>query len=384
MSFLPRRGAFAAAFLALGLSLPAYAQPAPPPIAARSWLVYDRAAGRVLASSEPDLRWEPASLTKLMTAYIVYEAVRAGKLSLQQVVEAPDDVRRIANDESRMYLRPGNRVSVETLLHGLLIISANDAAVTLATAVDGSEAAFVAHMNATAKQLGMTGTHFENPSGIPGPTHFTTSSDLLKLALAFDRDFPQVYDITRQRRFTFRDFAGESSNLLMRQDGAIDGLKTGHTKAAGYNMIVSRRGNDRGLISIVLGTGSKTMRDRSSRELLDYAANAFEVKQAMTAGQELKRVRVYGATADDLSLGVEENRFVALPRGENIELRVTLNDENNFAPIPRGTVMGQVEAMNGDTVVATAPLIALEEADPSAWPFRLYDRIALLLSRYFG
>ena len=391
MFCLPRKAALLIALLGFTPAL-AEAQAPAPLVQAQSWLLYDRTAGQVLASSNPDIRWEPASLTKLMTAYLVFEAVRDGRLGWQQVVEAPPAVRRVGNEESRMYLMPGNRVSVETLLSALMVISANDAAVTLAHAVDGSEEAFVTRMNAAAARLGMTGTHFNNPSGIPGPTHYTTAEDLLRLTLAFDHDFPQIYAITRQQRFTFRQFRDVSTNPLLTQDASVDGLKTGHTRAAGYNIIISSRrhatpagGQDRGLIAVVLGAPSKAARAQSSRMLLDYGTNAFQLMDVLTAGQELQRSRIYGSQEGFVALGVEQSQTLALPAGTTSELRVSLDDAAPFAPLPRGAVLGHVEAVSQDgTVLASAPLVTLQEAEPASWPVRLYDRIALLFSHWMG
>lgn len=389
MSRLRRQAILLGAFLSL--SAPAFAQPAPPAIAARSWLIYDRASAQVLSSLNPDLQWEPASLTKLMTAYLVYEAMQDGRLATHQIVTAPNSVRQIRNEETRMYLRPGDRVSVEELLHGLLIVSANDAALTLAHAVAGSEEAFVTRMNTAAARLGMAGTHFNNPSGVPGPTHYTTAHDLLRLTLAFDRNFPQVYHITREPRFTFRQFQRAASNPLLSQGSSVDGLKTGHTTAAGYNMVASVRQparppsrQGRSLVAIVLGTPSKVARAQASRQLIDYAVTSFQPMDVLTAGQELRRTRIPGAAGDDVPLGVEETRTLALPTGTQVAFRFTLHDALHFAPVPRGAAMGHVEVLNGEDVIAHAPLVTLQEAVPAAWPSRLYDWMALLFSRFIG
>ncbi|ONG45830.1 hypothetical protein BKE38_26040 [Pseudoroseomonas deserti] len=371
---------------------PAHAQPAPPGVPAAAWLVYDRAAGQVLASANAGQRWEPASLTKLMTAYLVFEAVRDGRLGWQQVVAAPATVRRVGTEESRMYLQPGNRLSVRRLIEGLLIISANDAAVTLATAVDGGEAAFVARMNAAAARLGMTGTHFNNPSGIPGPTHYTTAEDLLRLTLAFDRDFPDVYAITRAPQFRYRAFHGQASNPLLAQDAAVDGFKTGHTEAAGYNIVISARqrrigaaGQPRDLVAVLLGTPSKGDRARGAELLLDYAGSAFHLAEVFAAGQEIQRLRVPGSAEGEVGLGVEATQRMALAAGSAATLRVTLKDDADiFAPLPQGAVLGEVEAVQGEQVLARAPLITLQEATPAAWPLRFYDWVAVRLARWIG
>ncbi|MCG7360258.1 D-alanyl-D-alanine carboxypeptidase [Roseomonas sp. ACRSG] len=370
---------------------PARAQLPPPAVPAASWLVYDRAAGEILAASNPSQRWEPASLTKLMTAYVVFEAVRDGRLRWQQLVTAPEAVRRVKADETRMYLRPGNRLPLLALVEGLLIVSANDAAITLASAVEGSEEAFVARMNATAVRLGMAGTHFNNPSGVSGPSHYTTAEDLLRLTLAFDRDFPQVYAITNAPRFTFQQFQKEATNPLLTRDASVDGLKTGHTRAAGYNIIISARrrvlgatGQERDLIAILLGTPSKAERARGAELLLDYAGSAFHIAEVLTAGRELQRLRVHGSAEGEVALGVERTQRVVLPAGVEAELRVTLDEPVPFAPLPRGAVLGKAEAIRDGQVLATAPLVALEEASPAAWPLRILDWVALQVARFMG
>ena len=390
MLHLPRPVFLLLACLSLAAA-PAQAQLPPPAVPAASWLVYDRAAGEILAASNPGQRWEPASLTKLMTAYVVFEAVRGGEINWQQLVAAPEAVRRVGGDETRIYLRPGDRLPLLTLVEGLLIVSANDAAITLAIAVGGSEAGFVARMNATAARLGMAGTHFNNPSGVPGPSHYTTAEDLLRLTLAFDRDFPQVYAITSAPRFAFGQFRKESTNPLLGRDAAVDGLKTGHTKAAGYNIIISARhrmlgmaGQKRDLIAILLGTPSKAARARGAGLLLDYAGSAFHLAEVLTAGRELRRLRVHGSAEGEVALGVERTQRMALPAGTEAELRVTLDEPAPFAPLPRGAVLGKVEAVREGQVLASAPLVALQEASPAAWPLRLFDWVALQVARWVG
>ncbi|MBS7813640.1 D-alanyl-D-alanine carboxypeptidase family protein [Roseococcus pinisoli] len=369
----------------------ARAQLPPPPVSAAAWLVFDRGAEAVLASSNAELRREPASLTKMMTAYLVFEAVRDGRLGWQQMVAAPEAVRMVGNEESRMYLRPGDRTPVRVLVEALLIVSANDAAVTLASAVDGDEAAFVARMNAAAARLGMAGTHFNNPSGIPGPTHYTTVGDLLRLTLAFDRDFPQVFDITRAPAFSFRRFQRDATNPLLTRDAAVDGLKTGHTEAAGYNIVISARhrrqgsaGQPRDLIAIVLGAPSKAARSRGVEALLDHAGSAFHLSEVLTAGQPLQRLRVHGSNEGEVALGAERTQRLALPRGTEAELRVTLDEPAPFAPLARGTVLGQIEAVQAGQVLARVPLIALQDASPAAWPLRVFDWLALHVGNLLG
>ncbi|RKK04414.1 D-alanyl-D-alanine carboxypeptidase [Pseudoroseomonas wenyumeiae] len=386
MVHLPRPFFFLLACLSLAAA-PGWAQ-LPPAVPAASWLVYDRAAGEILASANSRQRWEPASLTKLMTAYVVFEAVRDGRLGWQQAVTAPEAVRRVGAEETRMYLRPGNRLPIQALVEGLLIVSANDAAITLASAVAGTEEAFVARMNATAARLGMTGTHFNNPSGIPGPSHYTTAEDLLRLTLAFDRDFPQVYAITRAPRFTFQQFRKEATNPLLGRNASVDGLKTGHTKAAGYNIVTSARrlpgaaGQERDLVAIVLGTPSKAERARSAELLLNYAGSAFHLAEVLSAGRELQRLRVHGSAEGEIAVGVEHTKQMALPAGTEAQLRITLNEPAPFAPLPRGAVLGQVEALQGERILARAPLVALQEASPAAWPLRLLDWVALQVMRW--
>jgi len=361
-----------------------------PLVQAGAWILYDRTAGQILAESNPDLRWEPASLTKLMTAYLVLEAVRDGRLSWQQAVEVPAAVRRVGNEESRMYLAPGQRISLAMLMGGLLVVSANDAALTLARAVDADEDAFVARMNAAAVRLGMSGTHFNNPSGIPGPTHYTTAADLLRLTLAFDRDFPQIYQLSRQQHFAYQRFQHTSTNRLLALDPTVDGLKTGHTRAAGYNIVVSSRGlaaagqPDRGFIVVLLGAPSRAAQVQSARALLAHGASAFHLVQVLTAGEALQHSRVYGSAAGSVGLGVTEGRILALPAGIQPQLRITLEDTTPFAPVTRGTVIGHVEALAGGQPLLRAPLVTLEDAEPAAWPTRFRDRISLLLSQWMG
>jgi D-alanyl-D-alanine carboxypeptidase (penicillin-binding protein 5/6) len=249
-------------------------------VPAAAWLVYDRATDLVLFSRNAQSRREPASITKLMTAYLVFEALRDSRFDLHRMIEVPPEVRRVGGPESRMYLRPGSRATVEELLNGLLIVSANDAAVTLAIALAGSEEAFVSRMNAAAARLGMSKTHYENVSGIPAPSHYTTANDLLRLTAALDRQFPQIYAISAQEGFRYRKFERAASNDLLSRHMLVDGLKTGHTKSAGYNIVVSTRhraGSPSGggdLFVIVLGSETRKLRNQAVVELLRRAAPA--------------------------------------------------------------------------------------------------------------
>lgn len=285
----------------------------PPPLAARAWMLIDQTTGQTLAAHNPALSIEPASLTKVMTAYVVYAALRDGKLRRDQVVPVSENAWRAPG--SRMFIAPDQRVTVDDLLSGMVIQSGNDASVALAEAVAGSEAAFANLMNAEARRLGMTQTNFVNATGLPDPAHITTAGDLALLATALIRDFPEEYRRNSVREFTWNKIRQPNRNRLLWLDPAIDGVKTGHTRSAGFGLIASRHDGARRLTTVVVGTPSDNARVQETLALLHYGARAFDAVKLYDKGQALSQIRVFKGRQNTVGAGFADNFVLSLPRG---------------------------------------------------------------------
>ena len=270
-----------------GPAAPAVATPPPPELKARSFVVIDHDSGRVLAALDPDSRQEPASLTKLMTAYVVFHALKEGRIKLDDMVTISENAWRQASPKlggSAMFIEVGKQVSVEDLLQGMIVQSGNDATLALAEHVAGTEPTFVQMMNAFAKQLGLTGTHFEDSAGMPSPNQYITARDAALLASALVRDFPEYYKWYSQKEFTWNGITQQNRNGLLWRDPSVDGVKTGHTKTAGYCLVVSAKRGDMRLVSAVMGTDSMRAREDANAALLNYGFNFFETRRIFAAG----------------------------------------------------------------------------------------------------
>jgi serine-type D-Ala-D-Ala carboxypeptidase (penicillin-binding protein 5/6) len=287
--------------------------PPPPELKARSFIVLDYESGRVLAARDPDVRQEPASLTKVMTAYAVFRALREGRLKLDDMVTISEYAWR--QEGSRMFVEVGKQVSVENLLKGMIVQSGNDATVALAEKVGGTEATFVQMMNTYAQQLGMTDSNFTNSPGMPHPDHYMTARDAATLAVALIREFPEYYQWYSQREFTWNGITQQNRNGLMWRDPTVDGVKTGHTESAGYCLITSARRGDMRLVSVVLGTDSMRAREDASAALLNYGFNFYETRRVFAAGEPLTTMRVWKAKQREVGLVLHRDLYVTSPRG---------------------------------------------------------------------
>ncbi len=331
-------------------------------VQARAWAVFDFSSGQMLAGGNTREKLPPASVTKLMTAYVVFDALKKNQIRLDDSVTISKRAWRQGyfTRESRMFLEAGSRVSIEDLLQGLIVQSGNDASVALAEAVSGSEAAFVDRMNQTAKSLGMNDSHFTNPNGIHHPELYTTARDLGILARALIRDFPERYPLFSEREFTYNKITQHSRNHLLDRDPSVDGLKTGHHKKAGYCMVSSALRDGRRIISVVLGAKTAPQRLRASATLLDYGFRFFESVKAADAGTPLTEVRVWKGAQPELTLGLARPLTVSLPRGASKDLsmrsQVTLPV---FAPVVAGQVLGQLDVLLNGKPILSEPLIAL-------------------------
>ncbi|EON91303.1 serine-type D-Ala-D-Ala carboxypeptidase [Marinobacter lipolyticus SM19] len=356
--------------------------PSPPQVAASSYILMDPLSGRVLMDENSNERLPPASLTKMMTAYIVERELDEGRLSMSDMV--PISVNAWRTEGSRTFVQEGTEVSVEDLLKGVIIQSGNDASVALAEFVAGSEGAFVDIMNQQAQLLGMNDTHFENATGLPSPDHFSTAHDLARLAMAIINDYPENYPLYAEKHFTYNNIRQPNRNSLLWRDDSVDGLKTGHTEEAGYCLVASAKRNGTRLIAVVMGTDSTGARAQEVQKMLNYGFRYYESEKLFGAGQELIKARIWGGRDDELSVGVTEEVNVTIPRGSRDSLESTVDlDSVIKAPIKVGDELGRVQVKLGDDVIVDQPVLALSDVPEGGLFKRLWDAIKLFFVQLF-
>ncbi len=357
---------------------PAAAPPmaAPPAIEARNWVLVDFASGQSLAENYADQRVEPASLTKLMSAYVVFSALRDGRLKMNEEVLISEHAWRA--EGSRTFVQVGTRVPVEVLVKGMIVQSGNDATIALAERVGGSEPAFVQMMNAYALRLGMNGTHFEDASGLPSPTHYSTARDLATLSRAIIRDFPQYYGIYSMREYTWNNIRQENRNGLLERDSTVDGIKTGHTDSAGYCLISSALRSGMRLVSVVLGAKSVGARESGSAALLTYGYNFYEAVTVKNAGEMVLKPRVYKGTEQYVAVAPINAVQVMVPRGQGTTVTTRASVRGPLlAPLPAGTAVGELQVDVAGKTVARVPLYPVADvAEGGLWR-RMIDTISL-------
>jgi len=340
--------------------------PAPPQVAADNYILIDFHSGRILAEKDADARIEPASITKLMTSYVVYKELEENRLSLSDEVLISEKAWRMGG--SRMYLDVGSKVDVETMLKGLVIQSGNDASVALAEHVAGSEGAFVDVMNQYAAKLGMTNTYFKNSTGWPDAEHLTSARDIATLANAIIKDFPGHYSRYADKVFTYNNIKQYNRNKLLWRDDSVDGLKTGHTESAGYCLAASAKRADMRLISVVLGADSEESRASISQSLLNYGFRFYETHKLYSAGESLKESRVWQGDKENIMLGLANDLYVTIPRGSYKQMEALMNvDANISAPVKKGSQLGEVQIMLNDATLHSAPMVALQSVDEGSW-----------------
>src|ERR1700723_3068685 len=292
----------------------ATAIPTPPQVDARAYIVVDYRTDKILAAKDAVARMEPASLTKLMTAYIVFQELAAGKLKLDEQVVVSEHAWR--SEGSRTFIELGKPVSIQDLILGMIVQSGNDATIALAERIAGTEETFAQLMNSNAQRLGMTGTDFENSSGLPSPNHYTTAHDMALLAIALIRDFPQFYKYFSVREFEYNGIKQQNRNGLLEKDLTVDGLKTGHTDSAGFCLVTSSLRDGMRLISVVLGSTSMKARENASAALLNYGFTFYDTKLVVKGGAVLATTPVWKAERSPIDLGIKEDLYITLPRGE--------------------------------------------------------------------
>jgi len=355
----------------------ATALPPPPQLNARSFIVLDHESGRVLAALDPDSRQEPASLTKLMTAYGVFKALKEGRLQLGDMVTISENAWK--QEGSKMFIEVGKQVSVENLIEGMIVQSGNDATVALAEKVGGNEPTFVQMMNTYAKQLGMTGSHFTNSAGMPGPEHYMTARDAATLSSALIHEFPEYYKWYSQKEFTWNGITQQNRNGLLWRDPTVDGIKTGHTESAGYCLITSAKRDGMRLVTVVLGADSMRAREDASAALLSYGFNFFETKRIYAAGETLTQMRVWKGKQDEVGLTVGRDLYVTNQRGHVSSVKAEFElPETLVAPLAKNKPVGKAKVVVDGQTIATYDLFPAADVPEAGFFGRAWDSLRLM------
>jgi len=377
-----------AAIVATALSLSvAFAQSIPAPvIAAKSWLLLDATSNQVIASDNPDMRIGPASLTKLMTAYVVFNAILDKRLDMNQMVQVSEKAWKVDSDSSKMFIEPRVPVSVKDLLYGLIVQSGNDAAVALAEATAGTEEAFVALMNKEAERMGMKSTRFANPHGLPDPNNYSTARDLATLSAHIMVDHPEFSKIYSVKEFTYNKIKQPNRNRLLWLDPTVDGLKTGHIADTGYCLISTAKRpsgtNQRRLISVVLGANSDATRTQESQKLLNWGFQNFDVVKLYSKDQAVATPNVWKGSQNTIKIGFTQDVFVTVPKGAAGQMKPPVLERKDplVAPIDKNSKVGTIKVLSADgKVLAELPVLALEQVNQAGIFGRAIDSVRLWL-----
>jgi len=357
--------------------------PAAPALGANSYILMDFHSGSVLVEHNPDIPVEPASITKVMTSYAVFTELAEGNIELDDLVNVSEKAWRTGG--SRMFIEPGMEVTLEQLIKGMVIQSGNDASVALAEHLAGTEEAFAGLMNHYATQLGMNNSHFINATGLPYGDHYMTARDVAILSAALISDFPGLYQWYSEKEYSFNNIRQHNRNNLLWRDPAVDGLKTGHTQAAGYCLVASAKRDGMRLISVVLGSDSESSRVSESQNLLNYGFRFFETVQLYKSGQELAQGRVWKGEEEQIRLGIGNELFITIPRGryDDLDAQVEMRPEL-IAPIAEGEEVGRISIMLEDEEVASRGLVALEAVAEAGFFGRAWDGLSLWVGGLFG
>lgn len=352
--------------------------PVAPSIAAASYILMDHDSGKVLAESESTIRLPPASITKLMTSYVIAQELAANNIKLDDEVNISEKAWRMIG--SRSFIEVGTKVPVEALLRGMIVQSGNDAAVALAEHIAGSEEVFAQMMNQYAQKLGMYDTNFMNSTGLPDPEHYMTARDIAILSSALIRDFPDHYKWYSDKEYTYNGITQHNRNKLLWRDNSVDGLKTGHTEEAGYCLSASAKREDMRLIAVVLGTSSENARAQEIQKLFNYGFRFFETHQLYAAGEKITESKVWKGVSETVELGLAQGFSVTVPRGQYNDLQAVSNlQQPMIAPVAAGTELGEVEVRLGDEIITSQKLVALNDVEKGSWWRRLIDSLLLLI-----
>jgi len=350
--------------------------PTAPQLDARAYILVDYRTDKILAAKDAVARVEPASLTKLMTAYIVFQELKSGKLKLDEQVTVSEHAWR--SEGSRTFIELGKPVSIQDLILGMIVQSGNDATIALAERIAGTEDTFAQMMNANAARLGMVGSHFENSSGLPSPQHYTTARDLSLLANAMIREYPEYYKWFSVREFEHNGIKQQNRNGLLEKDPTVDGLKTGHTDSAGYCLVTSSLRNGMRLVSVVMGTTSMKARENASAALLNYGFTFYETKLLVKGGAVLATAPVWKGQSPSVNLGIKDDLYVTLTRGEADGVKTATDVlPRLIAPLAVDADLGSLRVFSGSRTLATKPLHALQPVAAGGWWRRLIDTVRL-------
>lgn len=366
----------------ISLQLQAALVPAPPQLAATAYVAMDAATGDILVESGADGRFAPASLTKMMTSYIVEHEIAQGNVAETDLV--PISVKAWKTPGSRMFVREGTQVLLGDLLRGVIIQSGNDASVALAEYIAGSEDAFADLMNQHAVRLGLKNTHFENATGLPADNHYSSPRDLALIARALIQDFPEQYSIYAEKYFTYNDIKQPNRNRLLWRDSTVDGVKTGHTEEAGYCLVASALRDDMRVISVVLGTTSDEARAAESQKLLSYAFRFFRTFPLYKAGATLNTPEIWKGSVDTVGLGLTEDLAVTIPRGKEDQLAAVLDLPTIIeAPLEQGQPVGSLKVSLAGELLREVPLVALQPVAEADFVKKIWHSIVLFFKGLF-
>jgi len=346
----------------------------PPQTNVKAWFLIDASSGQIIGNQEPDLKVSPASLTKLMTASLVFSALDENRIRPEQEVTVSEKAWRTGG--SRMFIKVNTQVTVDDLIKGMIVQSGNDATIQLAETVAGSEDVFVNQMNKEAQQFGMTNTHFTDPTGLPAPDHFTTVRDLSLLAQHVIKDHPKYYHYFSQPEFTYNKIRQHNRNGLLSRNIGVDGLKTGHTEDAGYCLIAAANRDDRRLISVVVGAATVREREQVSQNLLNWGYQNFAAKQVAAAGAPLISPRVWEGTVKEVKLGAADGVSVTVPRGMEDKVQtITQINGKLVAPLAKGQTVGNVQFVLNGKVLKQESLNVLEDVPQAGFFGRMWDKV---------
>ena len=352
--------------------------PAPPTIAGTGHLLIDFDSGKILVENNADQRLEPASLTKIMTAYAIFRELKEGHIKLDDEVLVSKKAWQTPG--SRMFIEVNKKIQLELLLKGMIIQSGNDASVALAEHTAGNEATFAQLMNNHARRLGMLNTNFVNATGLPHADHYTTPRDIALVAAATIREFPEYYAWYAEKSMLFNDIKQHNRNRLLWRDNSVDGMKTGHTEAAGYCLVASAKRDGMRLISIVMGTKGEEPRAKESQTLLNYGFRFFETHRLYGAGDTLTKVRIWQGAKEELALGIAQDLYITIPRHQYKKLDAKMNIQPQIiAPVQKGQSQGTVNVSLHGEEIAELPLVALENVDSGSIWHNLVDSALLWL-----
>ncbi len=352
--------------------------PPVPAIAAKSYLLIDVGSQQILASLNADERREPASLTKLMTAYLTFAALKDKRIKLTQVVPVSEKAWKIGG--SRMFIEPRRPVTVDELMHGMIIQSGNDACIALAELISGSEDAFAQVMNREAQRLGMKNTHFVNATGLPDPAHYSTAQDLELLTAAIIRDFPEFFPVYSIKEYSYNNVSQLNRNRLLWWDLSVDGMKTGYTDSAGYCLIATAHRGERRLLSVVMGTASETARATESQKLLNFGFQAYDSVRLYQKNQQVASMRIWKGVNNNVKTGFVNDLYLSVPKGQSAKLKAALESKQPlFAPVTVGQKIGTLKLTLDGKPYADLPVVALESVPVAGALGRGWDALQLMM-----